>query len=97
MRTPKWLTGEAAEYFKRTAPQCIRMGTLAEADRDTFALLAVTYAKVIDAQSKGEDSIKFVALLKQFTNLAEAFGLSAKSRKRLGVSVEPETADEFGL
>jgi phage terminase small subunit len=97
MRVPKHLTGEAKTFWQDNAPHCERMGTLTEADRYTFTLLCQTWAKLVAAELNDLDAIKWVALNKQYQNLSKPFGLDPLSRKRLGIEVEAEAVDEFGL
>lgn len=97
MTPPKNLEGEARQFWKRNAPTLERAGLLTVADRDSFTLLCQVWAKLHAAEAEGLDAIKFVALAKQAQNLMKAFGLTPEARKRLKISLEPDTPDEFGI
>lgn len=95
MKPPKKLSGEALEFWKRNAPLCEQMGTLTDADADTFAILCEVWKKLADTDEM--DTIRYVCLTKQFSNYSKLFGLDPVSRKKLGVSLDPTIEDEFGL
>lgn len=97
MRAPKKLTGEALAYWQRNAKLCERMGTLTDADVDTFTLLCTVWARLAAAEVNSAGSIEFVCLTKQFSNLSKLFGLDPVSRKKLGIEHDQEDADEFGI
>ena len=44
------------------------MGTLTEADRNSFTLLCQTWARLVEAEAEGKGSIEFVCLSKQYQN-----------------------------
>lgn len=92
MRVPKELDGLAKEHWQRHAPNLERLGLLTDLDRDSFALLCVVYARLYESTG-----LQFVALVKQYTQLAKSFGLDPLSRKRLGVDLAESKPDEFGI
>lgn len=98
MRHPKGLADEALAYWKRNAPLCAAMGTLTDADRDTFAVLCEVYAALQQARTSNKGTFQVVCLVKQFTQLANAFGLTPASRKKLKIDnqQQQEPPDEFG-
>lgn len=97
MRVPKELQGEAKRFWQENSPLCEKMGLLTDADKYTFTLLCLTWAKLVAAGSDEMDSIKWVCLNKQFQALSKPFGLNPLSRKALGIEAETEETDEFGI
>ena len=92
------MTDKAADYWKRNAPHCERMGTLTDADRDSFAVLCETWARLQDCINSGGGVHEYVCLAKQFQNLTTSFGLDPLSRRRLKIDDTPaEAPDPFGL
>lgn len=92
------LKGDALDFYERNAPICKEMRTLTDADHDTFVLLCTLHGKIMEAERIGADTIRFVCLVKQFTNLSKLFGLDPVSRKKLGVLKEKEdTEDGFSF
>jgi phage terminase small subunit len=91
------LPDEAADYWKRNAPTCEKLGTLTDADRDTFTLLCLTWARLVACEANSGSVHEYVCLAKQYQNLCKSFGLDPLSRKKLGVSIEEDVKDEFGI
>ena len=96
IRPPKTLTADALEFWKRNAPTLTRAGLLTDADKDSFLLLCKVWGRLIEAEQSNLDAIKFVALAKQFQNLAKSFGLTPEARKRLKINLDVKQTDEFG-
>ncbi|OWK37900.1 hypothetical protein FRUB_07020 [Fimbriiglobus ruber] len=70
------------------------MGTLTEADRDTFTLLCLAYARLVSEQGHVNS---YIGLSKTYQNYAKLFGLDPVSRKKLNITPATEVVDEFGL
>lgn len=97
MRVPRELPADAKAFWQRNAPRCLKLGTLTDADTDTFTLLCLTWERISRAITDDSGNIEFVCLLKQYQNLSKLFGLDPVSRKKLGIVTEVEEVDQFGL
>ena len=98
MHPPKSLSGEALEFWRRNAKNCIRLGTLTDLDKDAFVLLCEAWAKLQAVKDDEKKTHQWVCVAKQVASLTKAFGLTRESRRKLGIQ-EPEQQekDEFGL
>lgn len=97
MQCPKHLKNEAAEFWRKHAPELQRVGLLKPTDAEGFALLCEVYRliRTTDPEIDSKHAILFVSLLKQYQQLAKQFGLLPKDRAKL--FKEKQQLDEFGL
>ena len=98
MRVPKELSGLAADYWKRNAGLCISMGTLTDADKDSFIVLCQTWEKLQSCVANGDPVHSYICLAKAFQTAVKSFGLDPLSRKKLAIEDKSKTdLDEFGI
>ncbi len=93
---PKLLKGRARAFYRRNATGLAERGLLTPSDRDSFILLCQCYGRL---QDSGEELtiIRYVALLKQVTQLMAKFGLDPQSKRKMGIKATTENKDKFGL
>ncbi len=103
--SPIKLSGEAAAFWQRHHDRLVERGILTDADLDTFALLCITWEKLVGLQAvpAGPDNyremVQFTNLNKQYQSLAKQFGLMPRDRKAgKGMDDGPsQQKDEYGL
>ena len=49
-RPPSWIKGRARVHWRRVAPMLVRMGVVAESDRDTLAAMLNAWAEYLDLE-----------------------------------------------
>jgi hypothetical protein len=98
------LAGEALAFWERHYRPLKRAGILTRGDLDSFALLAITWGKLvsISASEPGADQyremVQFTNLNKQYQSLAKQFGLLPRERKTAKMDGGRRVkTDEFGL
>jgi phage terminase small subunit len=98
------LSGEALAFWARHAGRLAAAGILTDADRESFAVLCLTWAKVLtlSAFEPGaghyREMVQLTNLLKQYQALARQFGLLPRERRAAKMDAEPPPPrDEFGL
>lgn len=104
-QSPIELTGQAAAFWERHYARLVERGILTDADLDTYALLCITWEKLVGLQAvaAGPDNyremVQFVNLNKQYQSLAKQFGLMPRDRKAgKGMDDGPsQKKDEFDL
>lgn len=98
-RMPADMTEQAKTFWKKTAPLCLKLGTLTEADEGKFKALCMAYArwmrleKIVDEEGEiieaHNGSMIHPALEaarraeQRFSDLAKCFGLDPLSRSKI--------------
>ncbi len=98
------LNPTARAFWDRHHDRLTAAGLLTDADRDSFAVLCVTWAKLAEL-AKAEtgadhfrEAVQFNQLLKQYQSYAREFGLLPADRKRRKLDADaPAKPNEFGL
>jgi len=98
------LAGEARKFWTRHAARLRAAGLLTEADLDSFAVLCLTWGKLVEISKnktgaeRFREMVQLNQLLKQYQQYAREFGLMPASRKRAKLDPNtPPAKDEFGL
>lgn len=104
LKPPLPLNAAAQEFWVRHHDRLWAAGLLTDADLDSFAVLCVTWSKLvaISASEPGADQFREMVqlnqLLKQYHTYAREFGLLPRDRKRSKLDADaPPQKDEFGL
>lgn len=99
-----FLDPTARAFWDRHLARLTAAGLMTDADRDSFAVLCVTWSKLamVARSEPGPDNFREMVqlnqLLKQYQAYAREFGLMPRDRKRSKLDGEPPPAkDEFGL
>jgi 5-methylcytosine-specific restriction protein A len=91
VRVPKDIPEEAADYWRRNAPLCSKMGTLTDADYHAFLSVCLTWAKYIQCvNNPASHPNSVVALSRTLMSMQARFGLDPASRKKLGIDLDDE-------
>jgi hypothetical protein len=104
MEPPVPLTGHALSFWDRHAPRLEAAGILTAADAESFAVLCLTWDKLValSAYPPGADSfremVQLVNLKKQYHAYAKQFGLMPRERRAAKMDQDPPAqTDEFDL
>lgn len=103
MQPPVPLSGPAREFWNRHAPRLTDAGVLTEADRETFAVLCLTWEKVLHLSQfepgadRYREMVQLANMLKQYHSFAKQFGLMPRERKLAKMGQEKPEEDEFGI
>jgi P27 family predicted phage terminase small subunit len=108
---PAWLEGHALEHWNALAPMLIELGRLTAADRSALEMLCLDFEEIEQAKEQGpiervvkharkteirEDPNDADAARKRYLWYLTQFGLTPRSRPRIGKPVQP-TQDKLAM
>ena len=98
------LAGEALKFWRKHFRPLADRGILTEADLESFAVLCVTWSKLValsgiePGPEAYREMIQLTNLTKQYQALARQFGLLPRERKQAKMDAPPKgQKDEFGF
>jgi len=97
VKRPSWLKNEAADFWRRNAPQLIAQEILTELSVDTFAQLCETWRlmRTTNPATDSKEAMKYNGFAKQFFQLSKQFGLLPRDSKKAQMTKEETLADKL--